>query len=163
MPRLHPGPGPGAAGGLATEATLQLVRDYLQYPNGRAGESYGAGALTNVWSTTLLTLNGADALSALVPDRCLLEAIDFAFDTILAGATQITCYVSEDAAGLYSLTYPATIAWVAAPGGLRFVGSYLIGRAYRRSAAAGAAGTLYLQAFLNAGTANVVARLRWLP
>jgi len=162
MPRLHPGPGPGAAGGLATEATLLQVATYTQYPYGRAGESYGAGGLTVAYSATPLTLNAADANSEVVPDQCVLSALDLRIYTVVPAATRVTCYLAEDALGLYPVTYPATIPWVLSRTAANYVISYLIDRSYRRSAA-GAAGILYLHAFLDAGTCDFIARLRWLP
>jgi hypothetical protein len=127
------------------------------------GFGYAAGPVTAVYSTCAVGVSLADGLSSDFPDHCHLSALDIACDTLAGGFTTLTCYLSEDAAGLYPICHPSTIPLVLGTTAVRYVASYLVERERRLTGVSTLAGKLYLQVKGNAGTCNLVARLGYLP
>jgi len=122
--------------------------------------AYGASALTNAYAAVALTVNVADANSAVVPTECQLSHVSMSFDTV-AGATGLSnCYLSEDAAGKYPVSAPVDITWQVSATATFYVAVLRVDEMYKLSAA-GVGNTLYLQSKLNAGTCNGIFRLFW--
>ena len=96
-----------------------------------------------------------------VPDECYLDSVQGLIDTIAGGATEVTWYVTEDAAGDFPLTDEVPVDIVvgiatATDGGVRTV----FDTEYARSSN-GVAGKLYVWAKLDAGTCNLNCVLRY--
>lgn len=156
--------------GLARAAVIDLEHNSsghldLLYESDyqRTGHSYGEDdlAVGPDYATIPLTQDlVADPNSDLFPDQCTLSAIDFVI-TEVATATSVFCYLSEDEDGTSPLTPLAEVEWFPGKPADTFFASYLIEREFDRDV--GEVGIAYLQAYLDAGTAHIVARLRWRP
>jgi acyl-CoA hydrolase len=145
--------------GIGLDININGKNSSLTIMNGQADFAYGAGALTAAWSAITLTSNVADANAVVVPARCELSALDLAFDTVVT-ATYIYLYVAEDAAGKYAVSHPVEVKLQAGLTAGFKVASVDLNRRFRRSAV-GVASNLYLISYLDAGTANVIARCRF--
>jgi hypothetical protein len=124
-------------------------------------EAYGAAAVTNVYSAIPLTRAAVpDANSAVVPDRCLMASVALAISAVVT-AVSVDVYLAEDALGRFAVSHPVNVTFQAGMGG-NIVAVLEINGEFRRSAA-GVADILYLIIKTNAGTLDVVARLRFVP
>lgn len=114
---------------------------------------YAVETATVALSTTYarMTCNGADEAAAVnVPERVVLGLVALQLGTIAGGATTITWYVSEDLAGDHPIAGPVTstiVGQTAATGGV--AESVDIPWVVTE-----VAGSLYVWAKTNAGTAN---------
>lgn len=122
--------------------------------------AYGAAALTNAYAAVALTVNAADANSAVVPTECWLGHLSISIDTVAGGASLSGFYLSEDAAGKYPITAAVDLTWIVSATATFYILVVDIDTPYKLSAA-GVGNTIYAQTKLNAGTANGIFRLFW--
>ena len=127
---------------------------------GAIGEVFGAFSASMSLSTTdAIGTLGAGSDSAPVPDRARLSLLRLAL-TSISGATSISWYLAEDAAGDVPLTprVSSTIQTgktTATSGGV----AETLDVSRLRSSAAGTIGRLYVVAKTDSGTATAVAYL----
>lgn len=119
-----------------------------------------AAALSTSYAVFTVTANASsDALSAAIPDDCLLGWLAVEIDTIASSAASITWYLSLDAAGDNPITDAKTTTIVtgkttATDGGI----AVALDLDYRRPTT-GTTGTLYWVAKTNTGTCNAKPRI----
>ena len=131
----------------------------------RAGVSYKhQAALTTTPQIFTLTKDATNAPpSAPVPTYAEFKQINFQLDTLAGGATSVNFAIAADAAGDILLT-PTSIVSIntgttTATKGVA-IGCLEYDYHYQQLAVE-TVGTVYLVAWLNAGTANCNARLHW--
>lgn len=122
--------------------------------------AYGSGSLTASFVEIALTASNDDDTSVPVPDECALGALDLTFSDVVT-AQSATLYLAQDVGGVVGVYGPVEVDLE--PGltaGTYIASADLNNLPFKRSEA-GVADTLYLVIKMDAGTADVVARLRF--
>ena len=127
------------------------------------GFSYGTGSLSSSFAAIAVAKDTTnESKSQSVPNKSLLDKVRFSLNTI-SSAAQITWYLAEDSLGKHALTpsQTTTIDTGLSASTFGFISASLDGFPYRRTSKITTAGTMYLIAKTDAGTATGEVFIHW--
>jgi len=127
------------------------------------GFSYGTGSLSSSFVAIAVAKDTTnESKSQSVPNKSLLDKVRFSLNTI-SSAAQITWYLAEDSLGKHALTpsQTTTIDTGLSASTFGFISASLDGFPYRRTSKITTAGTMYLIAKTDAGTATGEVFIHW--
>jgi len=127
------------------------------------GFSYGTGSLSDSFAAIAVAKDTTnEATSQSIPNKSLLDKVRFSLNTI-SSAAQITWYLAEDSLGKHALTpsQTTTIDTGLSASTFGFISASLDGFPYRRTSKITTAGTMYLIAKTDAGTATGEVFIHW--
>ena len=128
------------------------------------GFSYGTGSLSSSFVAIAVAKDTTnESKSQSVPNKSLLDKVRFSLNTIAGSATQVVWYLAEDSLGKHALTpsQTTTIDTGLSATTFGFISASLDGFPYRRTSKITTAGTMYLIAKTDAGTATGEVFIHW--